>query len=216
MQDYTEVPSGQSIASSLPLFIANDLTALSNNEGAAFPTTDLFVGMLCYRSDEEKLYELVDLAPTWKLLFDTNVAMAYLDSPAFTAALSAPTPTTGSSIAAFDNSTKLATTAFIQALFALILSKAGGTVSGSVEALSFKSNGTNGVNTGFKLANGTDIGVVIVGPQGAKGATGPQGATGDTGPQGFQGSSGGQGPQGPTGPRGPDAILYGTTSTYGP
>lgn len=72
MQSYTEIPSSQSIQSSLALLLNNDKTALSQSAGSAFPTTNLFVGMPCFRTDQKKIYVLMDLTPTWALVWDFN------------------------------------------------------------------------------------------------------------------------------------------------
>jgi len=70
MQSYTEIPSSQSLQSSLALLLNNDKTGLSNSSGTAFPTTNLLVGMLCLRTDQNKLYILKDATPTWSLIWD--------------------------------------------------------------------------------------------------------------------------------------------------
>ena len=43
----------------------NDLTAMSNSSGTAFPVTNLQIGMFCYRLDTQTLYQLEALTPTW-------------------------------------------------------------------------------------------------------------------------------------------------------
>lgn len=70
MQSYTDIPSSQSLQSSLALLLNNDKTALSCSSGSAFPTSNLQVGMLCFRTDLLKLYILKDATPTWSLLWD--------------------------------------------------------------------------------------------------------------------------------------------------
>lgn len=65
MQNYTEIPESQSLTSSRALLLDNDKTALSNSSGTAFPTQDLQVGMFCWRTDQNKLYQLTALTPTW-------------------------------------------------------------------------------------------------------------------------------------------------------
>lgn len=74
MQSYTEIQSSQSLQSSLSMLLNNDKTALSCSSGTAFPTANLQVGMLCYRTDQTKLYILTALTPTWKLLLDFSGA----------------------------------------------------------------------------------------------------------------------------------------------
>jgi hypothetical protein len=65
VQSYTEFPGGQTLDTSRPLILANDKTIMSCNSGTAFPTTNLQVGMLCHRTDLQKLYILTALTPTW-------------------------------------------------------------------------------------------------------------------------------------------------------
>lgn len=78
MQSYVEIPTDNTLQESLALILNNDKTALSSNSGTAFPTTNLQVGMLCYRSDEQKIYLLKNLDPTWILLFDlTNARVKF-------------------------------------------------------------------------------------------------------------------------------------------
>lgn len=74
MQSYTDIQSSQSLQSSLSLLLNNDKTALSCSSGTAFPTSNLQAGMLCYRTDQKKLYLLQDVTPTWKLLLDLNTS----------------------------------------------------------------------------------------------------------------------------------------------
>ncbi len=57
----------------LPPLLNNDKTALSNSSGTAFPTTELQVGMKCWRTDQQKLYVLTSAVPaTWVLLADLS------------------------------------------------------------------------------------------------------------------------------------------------
>lgn len=72
MQSYTEIPSSQSLQSSLALLLNNDKTIMSSSSGSAYPTTNLQVGMLCFRSDQNKLYILKDATPTWSMIWDFN------------------------------------------------------------------------------------------------------------------------------------------------
>lgn len=80
MQKYTEIPSSTTLADSLPMILNNDKSVISCHSGSAFPSTDLQVGMLCYRTDEKKLYILVDSsAGTWKTVteaFGDNYLLA--------------------------------------------------------------------------------------------------------------------------------------------
>lgn len=223
-QQYTPVTSSMTLAASLALFLANDQSIMSCSAGTAFPTSNLQVGMFCFRTDLNQLFELTanGTSPTWSLAFDLSGTMAYLDSPAFTGTPTAPTPTVGSTPGSSDNSQNIATTAFIQALYALLISNTTDTASGLITSSApassgnFRaSGGTSGTVTGFQIANGTDLGALIVGPTGPTGPTGPigntgpTGATGPTGPQGYTGPPGPPGPPGPTGPTGPNGVISG-------
>ena len=80
MQRYTEIPSSTTLAESLPLILNNDKSALSNNAGSAFPITNLWEGMLCYRTDLKKLYQCEDVTkPTWKVVADLSGDFRQLD-----------------------------------------------------------------------------------------------------------------------------------------
>lgn len=71
MQRYTEIPSSETLANSLSLILQNDKTSISCSAGTAFPTVDTQEGMLCYRTDEKKLYQLVNAAEkTWRVVAD--------------------------------------------------------------------------------------------------------------------------------------------------
>ena len=80
MQRYTEIPSSQTLADSLPLILNNDKTTMSCSSGTAFPTVDIQQGMLCFRTDEKKLYQLVDPAtPEWRCIADASGDARLLD-----------------------------------------------------------------------------------------------------------------------------------------
>ncbi|MDR9847007.1 hypothetical protein [Herbaspirillum huttiense] len=194
MQQLTDIPSTKAVAASLVDLLNNDKTVLSCSSGASFPTAQLQQGMFCMRSDELKLYILWDETPTWRLVLDLNRLRAPVSSPAFSGSPKAPTA------GAADNTNQIATTAFAQALAALGLLKTGGTMTGPLAATTFKSPGTSSANTGFRIADGTDLASLLVGPTGP---TGPAGNVGPTGAKGANGSNGPQGPQGPQGPVGP-------------
>lgn len=72
MQNYTEISENQTLRDSRSLLLNNDKTAMSNSSGESFPTQNLQVGMFCYRTDEKKLYQLMDNMPTWKLVVDMS------------------------------------------------------------------------------------------------------------------------------------------------
>lgn len=92
MQNYTEIPSTRTLSDSLAEILNNDKTALSCSSGTAFPTTNLQLGMLCFRSDLIKLYQLVATSPvTWRLIMDASSDVdtqfaAKLNASSYTAA----------------------------------------------------------------------------------------------------------------------------------
>lgn len=77
MQNFHDLQNTEAINVYLDKVKENILTLLSNFSGTSFPTSNLQVGMLCYRTDENKLYKLTSISPvTWdniqdKLTFDT-------------------------------------------------------------------------------------------------------------------------------------------------
>lgn len=83
MQNFSDIPSSETIANSRQKLLDNDRTVMSCSSGTSFPTTNLVVGMFCLRTDEWKLYQLKDLIPTWKLIFDltkTATNKEYVDT----------------------------------------------------------------------------------------------------------------------------------------
>ncbi len=92
MQNFTTISSSETLTNSLSPLLNNDRTALSNSSGSAFPTTELQVGMKCWRTDQQKLYLLTSASPaTWVLLADlssgsASVALATLAQSANDAA----------------------------------------------------------------------------------------------------------------------------------
>lgn len=88
MQSYTQIQPTETLTNSLAEILNNDQTAISCSSGTAFPTTNLLVGMLCFRTDQNKLYELKDATPTWVMLADLSRVPAFTDSPLFTGILS--------------------------------------------------------------------------------------------------------------------------------
>lgn len=80
MQRYTEIPSSKTLTESLPLILNNDKTVMSCSAGTAFPTTNLQQGMLCYKTNDNKLYQLTDLTgPTWRVVADLSGDARNLD-----------------------------------------------------------------------------------------------------------------------------------------
>lgn len=72
MQKYTEIDENKTLRESRELLLNNDKTAISCNSGPAFPTINLQPGMLCFRTDEQKLYQLNADGATWVELFDLS------------------------------------------------------------------------------------------------------------------------------------------------
>ncbi|MCS6767049.1 MAG: hypothetical protein MO847_11975 [Candidatus Protistobacter heckmanni] len=77
---------------SLASILNNDKTAISCHSGTVFPTTNLQIGMLCYRSDQLKLYQLIGINPdNWRFIVDLSSGIdaqfaAKLNAAAYTAA----------------------------------------------------------------------------------------------------------------------------------
>jgi hypothetical protein len=85
-QNFPTINSTDTIKNSRQPLIDRTDAAASNFSGTAFPTTNLIVGMMCYRTDQNKLYELKSTGPdTWVLLIDLSGAGAVVAS-----ALAAP------------------------------------------------------------------------------------------------------------------------------
>lgn len=73
MQSYTEIPSSAIITASRSLLLNNDKSIMSCFSGTAYPTTNLQVGMLCFRTDSGKLFQLTDVTnKTWVEIADTK------------------------------------------------------------------------------------------------------------------------------------------------
>ncbi len=71
MQNFTDIPSSRTLSDSLIEILNNDKTAISCNSGTTFPTTNLQIGMLCYRTDQLKLYQLIGTNPdNWRFIMD--------------------------------------------------------------------------------------------------------------------------------------------------
>jgi hypothetical protein len=64
-QVYNDIPSTDTLSASRQKLLDRDDALRSNFSGAAFPTTGLVVGMFCFRTDQNILYQLKDLTPTW-------------------------------------------------------------------------------------------------------------------------------------------------------
>jgi hypothetical protein len=92
MQNFTDIPSSRTLSDSLIEILNNDKSAISCNSGTTFPTTNLQVGMLCYRTDQLKLYQLIGTNPdNWRFIMDLASGIdaqfaAKLNAAAYTAA----------------------------------------------------------------------------------------------------------------------------------
>lgn len=86
MQKYTEIPASTTLADSLPLILQNDKTVISCHSGTSFPIVQIWEGMLCYRTDEKKLYQLHDPTATgvnmWHCIADLSGDARLLDGGA--------------------------------------------------------------------------------------------------------------------------------------
>lgn len=72
MQEYTEIQKSDLIRDSREKLLNNDKTAISCNSGSSFPTINLQAGMLCYRTDENALYQLKADRATWTKIMDCS------------------------------------------------------------------------------------------------------------------------------------------------
>lgn len=72
MQNYQDIPDTTTLQNSRSMLLNNILTALSCSSGTGFPTSNLYVGMPCLRTDLNKLYQLKDLTPTWIQIADLS------------------------------------------------------------------------------------------------------------------------------------------------
>lgn len=80
-QSFPVITATTKLQDSLQPILDRDISARSNNSGTAFPTTDLELGMLCYRTDIGALYVLKQITPTvtWEpLLQSTGAGNTYL------------------------------------------------------------------------------------------------------------------------------------------
>lgn len=76
MQKFSDFSEIEHLNVGIPKMYDDIVTALSNSSGEAFPTANLQVGMVCYRTDLKQGYRLSSLAngiPTWTLCEDSNI-----------------------------------------------------------------------------------------------------------------------------------------------
>lgn len=71
MQNYKEISLDEGLSDSLAMILDNDKTALSCSSGTAFPTANVQIGQLCFRTDENKLYQTKD-GTTWVEVSDLS------------------------------------------------------------------------------------------------------------------------------------------------
>ena len=74
MQEYKDIDIDSLISDGPDTINKNFKTLMSNNAGSEFPTNNLYAGMICYRSDEGKIYTLKNDLSTWVELFDISSA----------------------------------------------------------------------------------------------------------------------------------------------
>lgn len=82
MQNYTEIAPSLTLTASRSFLLNNDKSIMSCFSGTAYPTTNLQVGMLCFRTDSGKLFQLTDATnKTWIEIADTktNISQAVND-----------------------------------------------------------------------------------------------------------------------------------------
>ena len=197
MQNYTEISLDDGLSDSLAMILDNDKTALSCSSGTAFPTVNVQIGQLCFRTDENRLYqtkdgtnwiEVADLSKSFtqhietlnnaistqagviatnKSSADSAIALrAPIASPTLTGVPKAPTAATG------NNSTQIATTAFVSsALSAAISEIMGGAPSAALDTLyelgkalgddaNFAATMTQALATKVNLSGGTLTGSI--------------------------------------------------------
>lgn len=111
MQSYQDIPDTTTLTASRSLLLNNILTALSMSSGTAFPTSNLVVGMPCFRTDLNKTYILTNTSgPVWTLWVDHAKTVAYTDGTGaggtwgISITGNANTATTASYLSGFTNS----------------------------------------------------------------------------------------------------------------
>lgn len=72
-QNYTIISNTTKLSDSLQPLLDRDNAVASCFSGTSFPSTNLFLGMLCYRTDQLKCYQLTNLTgPVWTLVYDLS------------------------------------------------------------------------------------------------------------------------------------------------
>lgn len=179
MQKYTEISQDEGLLNSLAMILDNDKTALSCSSGVAFPTDDVQIGQLCFRTDENRLYqtkdgvswvEVADLSKSFTQHIEAiNSAIALrapIASPTLTGVPKAPTAAAG------NNSTQIATTAFVSSAVSAAISEImGGAPSAALDTLyelgkalgddaNFAATMTQALATKLNLSGGTLTGSI--------------------------------------------------------
>lgn len=73
MADFHVFTGDEVIATELPGLLNTNFNSIKSDfAGTAFPTSNLVVGMTCYRTDQKKVYRLMSDLSTWKLESDLN------------------------------------------------------------------------------------------------------------------------------------------------
>lgn len=76
MQKFSDFSETEHLDVGIPKMYDDIVTALSSSSGNAFPTANLQVGMVCYRTDLKQAYRLSSLTngePTWTLCEDSTI-----------------------------------------------------------------------------------------------------------------------------------------------
>lgn len=97
-QTWDAIPATDSLSASRQKILDRDESVKSNFSGTAFPTSNLVVGMLCYRTDLQKLYELKDTTPTWVEIMDLSGAAGRAPNAQLLQGYDLTTGTTGNRI----------------------------------------------------------------------------------------------------------------------
>jgi len=80
-QSFTALTATNTLQDSLQPLLDRDLSSRSNNSGTSYPATNLERGMLCYRTDQDKLYVLKAITPValWEEMAQvSSVGTGYL------------------------------------------------------------------------------------------------------------------------------------------
>lgn len=87
MQNYIEISQDDGLLASLAMILNNDKTALSCSSGTAFPTANVQIGQLCFRTDENRLYQTKD-GTNWIEIADLSSSLTQQKSNILSATVS--------------------------------------------------------------------------------------------------------------------------------